>query len=98
MMKKVSEIEPFAKFIEALDPWLEEVVVVGGWVHRLFRLDFRARNLKYLPLTTLDGDVAVPSNLKTEESTVRDRLLKAGFIEEFVGEEASLANLRQKQC
>jgi hypothetical protein len=83
-MKQNGEIEPFAKFIEALDPWLGEVVLVGGWAHRLFRLDPRARNLTYLPLTTLDGDVAIPPELTAAESTVRERLLKAGFNEEFV--------------
>jgi hypothetical protein len=86
-MKQDAEIEPFAKFTEALDPWLPQVVLVGGWAHRLYRLDPRARKLTYLPLTTLDGDVAIPSKLKVEESTVRDRLLKAGFKEEFVGED-----------
>jgi Nucleotidyltransferase len=87
MMKADTEIEPFSKFIEALDPWLGQVVVVGGWAHRLYRLDPRARTLTHLPLTTLDGDVAVPSKLKVEGSTVRERLLKAGFKEEFIGED-----------
>jgi hypothetical protein len=81
------EIVPFSKFIGALDPWLEQVVLIGGWAHRLYRLDFRARNLEYLPLTTLDGDVAVPTKLKVEERNVRKRLLEAGFQEEFVGED-----------
>jgi Nucleotidyltransferase len=53
----------------------------------LYRLDPRARKLDYLPLTTLDGDVAVPPKLKKEESTVRKRLLEAGFEEEFIGED-----------
>jgi hypothetical protein len=86
MTKLDAEIEPFVKFIEALDPWLGQVVLVGGWAHRLYRLDPRARNVAYLPLTTLDGDVAVPTKLKKEESSVRERLLQAGFKEEFVGE------------
>ena len=77
------EIVPFSKFIGALDPWLEQVVLIGGWAHRLYRLDSRARNLKYPPLTTLDGDVAVPTKLKVEESNVRKRLLEAGFYEEL---------------
>jgi Nucleotidyltransferase len=81
------ELEAFSKFIVALTPWLGEVVLVGGWAHRLYRLDRRARKLDYLPLTTLDGDVAVPPKLKKEESTVRKRLLEAGFQEEFVGED-----------
>ncbi len=87
MAKQDPEIEPFAKFIQALDPWLDQVVVIGGWAHRLYRLDSRARKLEYLPLTTLDGDVAVPTKLKPEESTVRNRLLEAGFKEEFIGED-----------
>ena len=43
--------------------------------------------LNYLTLTIPDGDVAVPPKLKKEESTVRKRLLEAGFEEEFVGED-----------
>jgi hypothetical protein len=87
MNKQNPELEPFSKFIEALEPWLNEVVLVGGWAHRLYRLDPRARKLDYLPLTTLDSDVAVPAKLKKEESTLRNRLLGAGFEEEFVGED-----------
>jgi hypothetical protein len=39
------ELEAFSKFIVALDPWAGEVVLVGGWAHRLYRLDPRARGL-----------------------------------------------------
>jgi hypothetical protein len=87
MSDRNAQLEPFAKFVEALDPWLGQVVLVGGWAHRLYRLDSRARKLPYLPLTTLDGDVAIPTKLKVEESSVRKRLLDAGFREEFVGED-----------
>jgi Nucleotidyltransferase len=80
-------LEAFSKFIVAIEPWLGEVVLVGGWAHRLYRLDPRARKLDFLPLTTLDGDVAVPPKLKKEESTMRKRLLDAGFEEEFIGED-----------
>src|SRR5438046_3724648 len=84
-------VEAFSKFIVAIEPWLGEVVLVGGWAHRLYRLDPRARKLDYLPLTTLDGDVAVPPKLKKEESTLRKRLLEAGFEEAFVGEDRPAA-------
>ena len=87
MTEQNTDLEPFAKFVEALDPWLGQAVLIGGWAHRLYRLDSRARKLPYLPITTLDGDVAVPTKLKAEESSVRERLLKAGFKEEFVGED-----------
>ena len=79
--------EPFARLIEALEPWLKEVVLIGGWAHRLYRLDPRAQGLTYPPLTTLDTDVAVPSMIEAKETSIRDRLLAAGFQEEFVGED-----------
>jgi nucleotidyltransferase-like protein len=79
--------EPFARLIEALEPWLKEVVLIGGWAHRLYRLDPRAQGLTYPPLTTLDTDVAVPSVIEAKETSIRDRLLAAGFQEEFVGED-----------
>ena len=79
MANQDSELEPFSKLIEALEPWLGEIVLIGGWAHRLYRLDSRARKLEYPPLTTLDGDVAVPPKLKQEESTVRTRLIEVGF-------------------
>ena len=85
MSEQDPELEAFSKFIVAIEPWLGEVVLVGGWAHRLYRLDPRARKLDYLPLTTLDGDVAVPPKLKKEESTLRKRLLEAGFEEEYIG-------------
>jgi len=87
MKEQNTDLEPFAKFVKALDPWLGQAVVIGGWAHRLYRLDSRARKLPYLPITTLDGDVAVPTKLNAEKSSVRERLLKAGFKEEFVGED-----------
>jgi len=87
MSEQDLELEAFSKFIVALEPWLGEAVLIGGWAHRLYRLDARARKLDYPPLTTLDGDVAVPPKLKEQEATVRDRLLGAGFTEEFEGED-----------
>jgi hypothetical protein len=38
-------LEAFSKFIVALEPWLGEAVLIGGWAHRLYRLDPRARKL-----------------------------------------------------
>jgi hypothetical protein len=31
------DMEGFARLIEALHPWLDQVVVIGGWAHRLYR-------------------------------------------------------------
>src|SRR6058998_1797331 len=87
MNERDRELEAFSKFIGALEPWLGEVVLIGGWAHRLYRRHPLARRLAYLPLITLDGDVAVPPKLKARELSVRKRLLDAGFVEEFVGED-----------
>jgi hypothetical protein len=43
------ELEAFSRLIVALEPWLGEVVLVGGRAHRLYRVDSRARKLDYLP-------------------------------------------------
>jgi hypothetical protein len=33
-----TDVEYFARLVEALDPWLDQVVIIGGWAHRLYRL------------------------------------------------------------
>jgi hypothetical protein len=83
MSEQDSELEAFSKFIGALEPWLGEVVLIGGWAHRLYRHHPLARRLDYLPLTTLGGDVAVPPKLKEQGK----RLLDASFVEEFMGDD-----------
>jgi hypothetical protein len=34
MSEQDPELEAFSKFIVAIEPWLGEVVLVGGWAHR----------------------------------------------------------------
>jgi hypothetical protein len=86
-MKPDPELEGFAHLVEALDPWLDQVVIIGGWAHRLYRLHPRAQALAYPPLTTLDGDVAVPPKIAPSKASIRDRLLASGFQEEFHGKD-----------
>src|SRR5438270_12671177 len=78
MNERDRELEAFSKFIGALEPWLGEVVLIGGCDHRLYRHHPLARRLAYLPLIRLDGDVAVPPKLKGRKLSVRKRLLDAG--------------------
>ena len=73
-MKEDAELKPFVRLIEALEPWLEQVVLIGGWAHRLYRLHPRAQTLTYPPLTTLDSDIAVPLQIEAKETSIRDRL------------------------
>jgi hypothetical protein len=42
-----SDVEYFAHLVEALDPWLDQVVIIGGWAHRLYRRHPLAQQLDY---------------------------------------------------
>jgi hypothetical protein len=78
--------EDFERLLTALEPWLDQIVIVGGWAHRLYRLHPRAQLLDYPPLSTLDADIALPSTLMAGEGEIRARLVDFGFTEEFFGE------------
>lgn len=81
-----ADVTYFARLIEALNPWLEQVVIIGGWAHRLYRLHPLAQPLDYEPLGTLDTDVAVPLNLPATGEQLRARLLENEFREELLGD------------
>lgn len=82
------DLKTFSRLAEALAPWLEHIVVVGGWAHRLYQYHPLAQPLDYPLLTTLDADIAVPNPLPNDlETNMRERLVNAGFEEEFLGEE-----------
>jgi hypothetical protein len=79
------EFASFARLIESLRPWLDQVVVVGGWAHRLYRLHTFAQTLRYEPLATLDADIALPSRFKVTGDQIYKRLASNGFKAEFLG-------------
>lgn len=78
--------DPFGHLLAALEPWLDQIVIVGGWAHRLYRVHPDAQTLDYPPLSTLDADVALSPTLMTGEQGIHARLLAFGFEEEFFGE------------
>jgi hypothetical protein len=51
------ENEDFSRLILALEPWLANLVIIGGWAHRLYRVHPSARDVPYLPLMTLDTEM-----------------------------------------
>ena len=85
-MAGVSESDYFARLVEALEPWLDRVVIIGGWAHRLYRLHPLAQPLDYEPLGTFDADVAVPLDLHATGEQIRERLLAREFREELMGD------------
>ena len=86
-MNSFQDRDAFKRLVAALEPWLDHVVIIGGWAHRLYRLHPHAQELTYPPLTTLDADVAVPADLPAREQDIRARLVAQGFTEEFLGED-----------
>jgi len=79
------EYASFARLVESLRPWLDEVVLIGGWAHRLYRLLPLAERPPYEPLATLDADVALPRRLKVTGDEISQRLAANGFEPEFLG-------------
>lgn len=79
------EFASFARLVESLKPWLDQVVVVGGWAHRLYRLHPSAQQLRYEPLATLDADIALPMRFKVTGDEIYQRLASNGFEAEFLG-------------
>lgn len=85
MILSQQDRENFSRLVAALGPWLDQIVVVGGWAYRFYRLIPIAQQLEYPPVVTLDADVALPSRLATADIDLRQRLLAQGFHEEVLG-------------
>lgn len=75
----------FARLVESLRPWLDQVVIIGGWAHRLDRLHPLAERPQYEPLATLDADVALPRRLRVAGNEIYRRLKANGFEPESLG-------------
>ena len=79
--------DTLAQLFDALGPYVDRVVIVGGWAHRLFRHHPLAQPLSYAPLMTRDMDIAVAPGIRPGEQSLRERLLSHGFREEFLGDD-----------
>jgi len=86
-MTELSDLGSFSRLVAALSGWLDRVVIVGGWAHRLYRLHPYAQAVEYDPLTTLDTDVAIPADLPGTTEEIGQRLRAHGFTEEFLGDD-----------
>jgi hypothetical protein len=76
-----------SRLIEALRPWLRQLVIVGGWAHQLHRFHSLANHeISYLPLRTRDADFAF-SPTDRLVGNIRSALTEAGFLEDLSGDE-----------
>jgi hypothetical protein len=85
-MNLLSDRAAFARLVTALRPWLDQLVVAGGWAHRLHRLHLLAQAVDHEPLVTLDADIVVPRSVGSDHTDLRDRLVEAGFSPRLLGD------------
>jgi hypothetical protein len=78
------EYASFARLMESLRPWLDQVVIIGGWAHRLYRLHPLAERPQYEPLATLDADVALPRRLRLAGDESISGLERTGLNPNFL--------------
>jgi hypothetical protein len=57
----VDDLNAIAQLLDALRPWHRDLVIVGGWAHRLYRFHENAAHLPYQPVRTRDADLAFGS-------------------------------------
>ena len=81
----MNDLDAFGRLIGALRPWLPQMVIVGGWAHRLHRHHPLADPPSFLPLLTRDADVAF-SPAEPMHGNIATALGAAGFVEELTGE------------
>ena len=81
----MNDVESIARLIDALSPWQQSLVIVGGWAHRLHRLAPGAQTPSYEPLRTQDADIAFSTDAGPT-GDMAGALKRAGFEEEVVGE------------
>ncbi len=80
------DLEAFARTVEALGPYLDDLVFVGGWAHYLYTLTPEAAPLGFTPLTTEDADIAAPLRLRVRGKTIPELLVAAGFEQRLSGD------------
>lgn len=78
----MNALEAFARLVDAIRPWHDKLVLVGGWAHRLHRHYRLADPPAYAPVMTKDADLA----FSLQESLAGDiaAALKAADFEEVL--------------
>ena len=83
----MEDMEAFARLVTALRPWLGELMVVGGWAHRLHRFHRLATRRTTCRLRTRDTDLAFSPD-RALGGDLRSALTDAGFTEKQFRDDA----------
>ncbi len=62
MNDALNDLDAIAQLLDALRPWHRDLVVVGGWAHRLYRFHDKATRPPYQAVRTRDADLAFGSH------------------------------------
>ena len=62
----MNDLAAFARLLDALRPWTNQLVIVGGWAHRLHRFHPLAHPPAYEAIRTKDADLAFSSSAPLE--------------------------------
>lgn len=81
----MTDLEAFAKLVQALAPWRGQLVFIGGWSHRLHTLHPGASQLDFQPVFTKDTDLAFHDKVPLA-GNIKDALVEKGFEEALSGE------------
>jgi hypothetical protein len=81
----MNDLDSIVQLMDALQPWRENLVIVGGWAHRLHRFLPRVNIPAYEPLRTRDADVAFSATAALE-GDIAVALKAAGFEKELIGD------------
>lgn len=82
----MEDLKDFERLTAALRPWLDQLVVVGGWAHRMHREHPLATRPPYAPVRTRDADLAFGARSKLQ-GQIATALKDAGFREELSSDE-----------
>jgi len=83
-----SELLSLLRTLDTLKPYLEEIVIVGGWVPFLYR-KYGEIPARHPSVRTTDIDIAVPRQVPAKgRPTVDDLLSKAGYTVKLFGSDS----------
>jgi hypothetical protein len=82
---KLPNQDGFSRIVKALETYLDELVFVGAWCHRLLHFHPLAIPPVHAPLMSEDTDVATPEILPARSPSIAEALAAAGFRPAFSG-------------
>jgi hypothetical protein len=82
---KLPNQDGFSRIVQALGPYLDELVIVGAWCHRLLHFHPLAIPPAHAPLMSEDADVATPERLPVRRPSIGEALAAARFKPDFTG-------------